>query len=67
MKGTEALSVKVKNMFSLIAGPCVIESEELVMYVRNFREFLDILYTLEFYIYRIFRELRNHLKIQTIQ
>ena len=37
------------------------------MYVRNFREFLDILYTLEFYIYRIFRELRNHLKIQTIQ
>lgn len=32
------------------------------MYVRNFREFLDILYILEFYIYRIFRELRNHLK-----
>ena len=32
------------------------------MYVRNFREFLDILYILEFYIYRIFRELRNQLQ-----
>ena len=32
------------------------------MYVINFREFLDILYILEFYIYRIFRELRNQLQ-----
>ena len=32
------------------------------MDVRNFRAFLDILYILELYIYRIFRELRNQLQ-----